>query len=73
MTPGSYVVQHLDEGDPTPGSTRYTTFRSGCDEQISPTTSTMLDGAANLGTSCLKHNALLTDPAVADQVHTVLK
>ncbi|RPK61174.1 MULTISPECIES: triacylglycerol lipase [unclassified Streptomyces] len=73
MTPGSYVVQHLNEADPTPGSTRYTTFRSGCDEQTSPTTSTMLDGAANLETSCLKHNALLTDPAVADQVHTVLK
>ncbi|MFD0342337.1 esterase/lipase family protein [Streptomyces sp. NPDC127117] len=73
MTPGSYVVQHLNEADPTPGSTRYTTFRSGCDEQISPTTSTMLDGAANVETGCLKHNELLTDPAVADQVHAIVK
>ncbi|QHC23139.1 esterase/lipase family protein [Streptomyces sp. GS7] len=72
MTPGSYVVTHLNEGGETPGPVRYTTLWSRCDEQISPPTSTALAGADNIETPCLKHNDLLTDPTVADEVRTAL-
>ncbi|MFJ9522485.1 esterase/lipase family protein [Kitasatospora sp. NPDC101801] len=72
MTPNSYVVGHLNQDDETPGSTRYTTVRSSCDEQIAPTGSTALSGAVNLESACLKHNDLLTDPAVAAAVRTAL-
>ncbi|MEU6237203.1 hypothetical protein [Kitasatospora sp. NPDC047058] len=51
---------------------RYTTFWSACDEQIAPTGSTGLAGAVNLQTDCLKHNALLTDPAVQARVRAAL-
>ncbi|GAA1139460.1 triacylglycerol esterase/lipase EstA (alpha/beta hydrolase family) [Kitasatospora gansuensis] len=72
MTPNSYVVSHLNQGDETPGTTRYTTVRSSCDEQIAPTASTALAGATNLETGCLKHNDLLTDRSVAAAVRAAL-
>ncbi|MFJ6700248.1 esterase/lipase family protein [Streptomyces sp. NPDC091272] len=72
MTPGSYVVSHLNDGSEAPGPVRYTTFWSACDEQILPAKSTPLSGATNNQTSCLRHNDLLTDPTVAAGVHAAL-
>lgn len=61
-----------NSGTETPAPVRYTTFWSACDEQIAPTGSTGLAGAVNLQTDCLKHNALLTDPAVQARVRAAL-
>lgn len=72
MTPGSYVVSHLDDGSETPAPVRYFAFWSPCDEQILPNASAELDGAADVRTGCLKHNALLTDPTVAAEVIAAL-
>ncbi|MFF7025974.1 esterase/lipase family protein [Streptomyces klenkii] len=73
MTPGSYVLTHLNAGDETPGPTRYATWWSSCDEQIAPVSSTALDGAENHATAgCLKHNDLLTDDTVSQQVRAFL-
>ncbi|MFI7010235.1 esterase/lipase family protein [Streptomyces sp. NPDC050145] len=72
MTPGSWVVSHLNEGDPTPGSTRYTTFWSPNDEQILPQTSTQLTGATNIKTDGLKHNDFLSNPTVLNQLDALL-
>ncbi|RLU82290.1 lipase [Streptomyces griseocarneus] len=72
MTPGSYVLSRLNDGAETPGPARYATWWSPCDEQIVPTSSTPLSGAANTRTGCLRHNDFLTDPTVADQVRAFL-
>ncbi|WP_406210638.1 esterase/lipase family protein [Kitasatospora sp. NBC_01560] len=72
MTPGSYVLSHLNSGTEAPPPVRYTTFWSSCDEQIAPPASTTLAGAVNIRTACLKHNDLLTDPAVASGVRAAL-
>ncbi|MEH6378568.1 triacylglycerol lipase [Streptomyces sp. KLMMK] len=74
MTPDSYVLSHLNAGDETPGPTRYATWWSSCDEQIAPVSSTPLDGADNhRAAGCLKHNDLLTDDTVSQQVLTFLR
>ncbi|WP_171172174.1 triacylglycerol lipase [Streptomyces sp. I05A-00742] len=72
MTPDSYVLRRLNEGDETPGPVRYATWWSSCDEQIKPATSTQLSGAVNTATGCLKHNDLLTDTATVRQVRDFL-
>ncbi|MCB5907492.1 esterase/lipase family protein [Streptomyces pinistramenti] len=64
MTPGSYVVSHLNRDTETPGPVRYTTFWSACDEQITPAKSTPLSGATNVKTACLKHNDFLSNDEV---------
>ncbi|MFC5148682.1 esterase/lipase family protein [Streptomyces aureoversilis] len=74
MTPRSYVLSHLNAGDETPGPTRHATWWSSCDEQIAPVSSTPLDGADNHQVAgCLKHNDLLTDDTVSQQVLTFLR
>ncbi|MFE6225988.1 MULTISPECIES: lipase [unclassified Streptomyces] len=72
MTPGSYVVSRLNEGDETPGDVRYTTFWSAGDGQIIPTSSTSLAGARNVKVADMGHNDLLGDPNVAEQVLSTL-
>ncbi|MFJ5550533.1 esterase/lipase family protein [Streptomyces sp. NPDC093225] len=72
MTPGSWVVGHLAEGDETPGAVAYATFWSNCDEVVNPDGSVPLAGATNVGVGCLKHNDLLGDAAVARGVQEFL-
>ncbi|MFI1257730.1 esterase/lipase family protein [Streptomyces netropsis] len=73
MTPNSYVLTRLNSGDETPGPTRYATWWSSCDEQITPASSTELSGAANTRTAgCLQHDDLLGDEGVAQQVRAFL-
>ncbi|MEV7419503.1 triacylglycerol lipase [Streptomyces sp. NPDC089919] len=72
MTPGSWVVGKLAEGDETPGPVAYATFWSNCDEVINPDSSVPLSGASNVAAGCLKHNDLLGDPGVAAGVRSFL-
>ena len=59
MRHGSSFLTALNSGDPTPGPTVYTTFRSPCDLIISPTSSTSLSGATNHRTGCLEHISMM--------------
>ncbi|MEU9802955.1 triacylglycerol lipase [Streptomyces sp. NPDC051000] len=70
MRPGSEFLKDLNSGDETPGTTRYGTWRSPCDNVINPTGSVALDGALNRTTACLGHSALRTDEAVYNEVRT---
>lgn len=73
MTPGSYVVKNLNSGDETPGTVRYATFWSNCDEVVNPDDSVPLTGAANTPVGCLKHNDLLGDDPTSAGVRAFLR
>jgi triacylglycerol lipase len=70
MIPGSDFLDALNSGDETPGSVRYGTFWSSCDEVINPDDSVLLSGATNTGVGCLGHSELRTNATVFNQVHT---
>ncbi|MEU6755733.1 triacylglycerol lipase [Streptomyces sp. NPDC046685] len=72
MTPGSYVTKNLNGGDETPGTVKYATFWSGCDEVVNPDDSVPLAGAANTPVGCLKHNDLLGDDGTSAGVRAFL-
>ncbi|SDT82638.1 Lipase (class 2) [Streptomyces sp. TLI_053] len=72
MTPGSYVVSHLNRTPETPAPVHYWTFWSPADEQITPASSTRLDGATNTEVPGLKHNDFLGNAAVLARVAAVL-
>ncbi|ATL25233.1 lipase family alpha/beta hydrolase [Streptomyces formicae] len=72
MTPGSYVVKKLAEGDETPGTVAYATWWSNCDEVINPDDSVPLGGARNHAAGCLAHNELLSDDGVSQGVRGFL-
>lgn len=61
MRPGSEFLTSLNGGDETPGSTRYATWWSGCDELVQPPQSTVLSGAQNTETACLGHAGMFTE------------
>ena len=68
MTPGSWVISHLNQETETPGPTKYTTIWSAGDEQIFPPTSTLLSGATNIEVSRMEHNDLLGSEEVFNHV-----
>ena len=68
MRPGSAFLRALNEGDETPGPTRYATWRSPCDLVILPQDSPVLEGAVNEATVCLLHLELPTNATVYAQV-----
>ncbi|MEU3450815.1 triacylglycerol lipase [Streptomyces thermolilacinus] len=68
MRPGSAFLNALNSGDETPGSPRYATWGSPCDNIINPTSSVALTGAVNTTTACLDHSGLRTDQTVYNQV-----
>ena len=68
MRPGSGFLTALNAGDETPGSPRYATWWTPCDQVTTPPESVLLDGATNTQTSCLQHSDLYTDVAVYQQV-----
>jgi triacylglycerol lipase len=61
MRPGSSFLAALNDGDETPGTLRYATWRSPCDELVIPAESTILNGAQNSETECLLHAAMFTE------------
>jgi triacylglycerol lipase len=64
MLPGSSFLVALSSGDETPGTVRYGTFWSPCNEIINPDTSVILSGATNTRTGCIGHVSLLASPSV---------
>jgi triacylglycerol lipase len=69
MRPNSSFLNALNKKDETPGKTiRYATFWSACDEVINPQRSTLLTGATNTPTACIRHSDLHEDAEVYAQV-----
>ena len=64
MVPGSSFLNALNSRDETPGSVRYGTFWSPCDEIINPDGSVILSGATNTRTGCIGHLSLLASSSV---------
>jgi hypothetical protein len=56
---GSTFLNDLNAGDETPGTVKWWTWWSPCDEVINPDSSVALTGATNTQTACLSHSALL--------------
>lgn len=68
MYPGSTFLKSLNATDETPGTPRYATWWSPCDEVINPDSSVPLTGATNSQTACLTHSNLHEDATVYAQV-----
>ncbi|HEX8244497.1 MAG TPA: triacylglycerol lipase [Longimicrobium sp.] len=68
MYPGSTFLNSLNATDETPGTPRYATWWSPCDEVINPDSSVPLTGATNSQTACLTHSNLHEDATVYAQV-----
>jgi len=68
IQPGSAFLATLNAGDETPGSPRYATWWSPCDETINPDMSVLLVGATNHQTACIAHLQFLDDATVYQQV-----
>lgn len=68
MRPGSTFLKALNATDETPGTPRYATWWSPCDEVINPDSSVPLSGATNTQTACLSHSGLHGDAVVYAQV-----
>lgn len=61
MRPGSVFLTALNAEDETPGSVRYATWWSPCDQLVIPPQSTILSGAQNTETACLPHTGMFTE------------
>lgn len=73
MRPTSSFIADLNAGDETPGAVNYGTWRSPCDELVTPSSSTELSGARNTTTACIGHVALLTDVTTYQQVREFVR
>jgi triacylglycerol lipase len=73
MRQNSTFLNALNAGDETPGSVRYATWWSPCDEIINPHTSVILTGATNTETECISHTALTTNEKVYTQVREFVR
>ena len=68
MRPNSAFLAALNEGDETPGTPRYATWWTACDQVIQPQTSTILSGATNTQAACMTHSQLHQDAGVYAEV-----
>lgn len=68
MRQGSGFLTDLNSVDETPGTPRYGTWWSPCDEIINPDSSVPLSGATNTQTACLSHSSLYQNSTVYAQV-----
>jgi triacylglycerol lipase len=73
MYPNSSFLTALNDTDETWGSPRYATWWSPCDEVINPRSSTLLDGATNTQTACMRHSDLHENATVYAQVRDWVK
>ena len=74
MWPNSTFLKSLNAVDETPGTPRFGTWWSACDEVINPHTSVVLSGGAtNTQTACLRHSQLHEDATVYAQVRDFVK
>jgi len=65
---GSAFLATLNNGDETPGLTRYATWRSPCDLTIDPGSSVVLAGATNNQSACISHIEFLVHVPTYEQV-----
>lgn len=72
MRPNSTFLTALNADDETPGSPRYATWWSDCDEVIYPHSSVLLAGAVNTQTVCMSHSSLHEDAGVYRQVRDMV-
>jgi triacylglycerol lipase len=68
MRPGSAFLTTLNTGDETPGSARYGTWWTPCDQVTTPPESVILSGATNTQTACIGHSDLYLNATVYGQV-----
>jgi triacylglycerol lipase len=68
MRRGSGFLTALNAGDETPGTARYATWWTPCDQVTTPPESVVLDGATNTQTACIGHSDLYTNSTVYAQV-----
>lgn len=68
MRQGSGFLTDLNSVDETPGTPRYGTWWSPCDEIINPDSSVPLSDATNTQTACLSHSSLYQNSTVYTQV-----
>jgi triacylglycerol lipase len=73
MASSSSFLRDLNADDETPGSVRYQTYWSSCDELVNPDSSTIVSGATNTNVGCIEHAWLLVSNPVSQQVRTLLK
>ncbi len=73
MRPNSSFLTNLNAGDETPGSPRYATWYSPCDEVIQPQSSSILNGSTVTQTACMNHSQLHEDAGVYQQVRDWVK
>ena len=69
MRPNSSFLNALNKKDETPGRViSYGTWWSACDEVINPQKSTLLNGATNTQTACIRHSDMYVNATVYTQV-----
>lgn len=73
MHRGSSFLNQVNAGDETPGPVRYLTWRSSCDEYVTPRDSVELAGATNLDAGCVTHVGLTTDARVYASVREFVR
>jgi len=78
MRPNSTLLNHLNATDESPGAVGYSTWRSPCDEAVSPHESPILQGLIpnlenNVLTACMSHSQLHEDATVFGQVKTFIE
>ena len=74
MRPNSSFLNALNRKDETPGRLiSYATWWSPCDEVINPQNSTLLKGATNTQTACLRHSDLYQDAGIYAQVKALVQ
>jgi len=73
MRPSSDFLDNLNAGDETPGSPRYATWYSPCDEVINPQSSSILIGSTVTQTACMNHSQLHEDAGVYREVRDWVK
>lgn len=73
MRPNSSFLTALNNGDETPGTPRYATWRTPCDDATTPPETVVLSGATNTQTACISHSDLYTNATVYAQVRDFIK
>jgi triacylglycerol lipase len=68
MRPGSAFLAALNAGDETPGTARYATWWTPCDQLTTPPESVVLAGATNTQAACMSHSDLYINSTVYAQV-----
>jgi triacylglycerol lipase len=68
MIPGSDLLNALNAGDPTPGTTNYGTYWSNSDDIINPDDSVVLTGATNTFAGSIEHSDFLSRADVFNMV-----